>query len=548
MTGILIMVALLAQLDAPQAAGKVRDDATRSRAEGTPAVVKIPDPYDAVAWAVQDALAQRKNGENVHGCFYVWIGPEERAEIAKINSLAVNSCLSHADTIVLPELTAGGRLLRWDTKRIAPAPQDHHRLIGVLNYLVQGEPFWHADLKALGHPPAVVAPFVWIDGATYTKISTVPTRETGDLYQMLQQETGLLCPLIRADYFLRKISSTVQGGVYYEARGFVVYEHGKRRKLNEKEILAKLGADAALSRTVRGDDRVGIVISGVTAQARAIEFIQGAVGPVRLSYDRSSDNENLFAHPLYNLLTVVEKADGKETIFTLQNRLLGYIATNGRGELVDEVPAPIATDNRTPSPHPARLFPPLSCIRCHGPDGGVKTCRNDVPTLLKDPTQLDGLADLGGKRLSSAEVIDRLGGLYSGDFAIRVRDARNDYADAVFKATRGMTPQQAAAEWAKQVEDYWHSPVNAESQLIDLGWSNKLVARSPKAINDKLEQLQQKPEVDLLVFGKPATKLDPLVPAPRLGIPIRRQDQERTYAEQFRRAFPHRGPSLELAP
>lgn len=535
MTGILIMVALLAQLDAPAAAKAVRE----------PAVVKVPDPYDAAAWAVQDALAQRKIGANVHGCFYIWIGPENDPNIAKVNSLAVNSVLSHADVIVLPELTAGGRLIRWDTKRLAPRPADHHRLIGVLNYLTQGEPFWHADLKALGHPPAIVKPFVWIDGATYTKISTVPTRETGELYQMLQQETGLLCPLMRADYFLRRISSSVQNGVYYEARGFVVYEHGKRRKLNEKEILAKLGADAAVSRKVRGDDRVGIAISGVTGQARAIEFIQGAVGPVRMSYDRSSDNENLFAHPLYNLLTVVDRADGKETIFTLQNRLLGYIATNGKGELVDEVPAPIATDNRTPVPHPARLYAPLSCVRCHGPDGGVKTCRNDVPVLLRDETDLDAFADFGDLKLSSTEVVDRLGGLYSGDFTGRVRDARDDYADAVFKATRGLTPQQAAAEWARQFETYWHSPVTAERQLLDLGWAKP---RSKQATVKTLEKLQAKPEVDLLVFGKPATRLDPMIGGPRKGVAIRRQDQERTYAEQFRRAFPHRGPSLELAP
>jgi hypothetical protein len=528
MYGLLIMLATLTQLAQPQPAEKVRE----------PVVVKVPDPYDAVAWAVEDALALRKSG-GAHGCFYVWIGPEEKAEIAKINSLAVNSVLSHSETIVLPDLTAGGRLIRWDIKRLAPNPHDHLRLLGVLNYLAKGEPFWHADAKALGLLPAKVAPFVWIDGFSYTHTNAILTRETGHLYAMLQQETGLFCPLVRADYLLRKISMSVQGGVYYEARGFVVYDKGKRRKLNEKEILAKLGADAALSRKVRGDDRIGVAISGVTAQARAVEFIQGAVGPVRMSYDRSSDNENLIAHPLYSLLTVVDKADGKETIFTLPNRLLGYIATDGKGNLVDEVPAQIATDHRMPTPHPARLSAPHSCIRCHGPEGGVRTCRNDVPKLLSDPESLDAFDDLGDLRLTPAEAVDRLGGLYSGDFAIRTRDARNDYGDAVFKATRGMTAAQAAEEWSRQIETYWYSPVDAVTQLRDMGWSKP---RSPQAVTGTLKRLQEKPEVDLLIDGQKATRLDPLIPAPRKGIPIRRQDQERTYAEQFRRAFPHRAP------
>lgn len=533
MYGILIMVALLTA-DAPNAAGVVR----------TPVVQKVPDPFDAVSWAVQDALALKSRQQSAAGCLYVWIGPENDPNVAKVNSLAVNSCLSSAESIVLPELTAGGRLLRWDTHKIAPNPQDHRRLIGVLNSLAKGEPFWHFDLAALNLPHATVPAFDWIDGQSYTRISSIPTEATAKLYNILQAETGLLCPLVRADYMLRKISSTVQGGVYYEARGFVVYEHGKRRKLNEKEILAKLGADAALSRKVRGDDRVGIVISGVTAQARAIEFIQGAVGPVRLSYDRTSDNENIKAHPIYNLLSVVEKADGKETIFTLPNGLLGYIATNGQGELVDEVPANIATDHKTPVPHPARLYAPLSCIRCHGPEGGVRTCRNDVPRLLKDPEQLDAFADLGGKGLTSAEVIDRIAGLYSGDFARRTRDARNHYADAVFVATRGMKPDEAAAAWANQFDRYWHDPVTAERQLLDLGYAKP---RSPQALAGTLQKILAKPEVDLLVHGQPASAEDPLRPAPRLGIPIRRQDAERIQPESFRRAFQKRDV-MEVAP
>jgi hypothetical protein len=526
MHSVLIMACLLTQLDAPKAAPAVR---------GAPVLQKVPDAYDAAVWALEDALALRANGQSAKHCLYVWIGADAGPEVAKINSLAVNSSLSHSSTIQLPELTAGGRLIRWDLKKLAPKPEDFHRLVGIINYLSKGEPYWTVDLKSLGLPPVKVDAFTWIDGVTYNQTHFVPAPVTSDAYQLLQAETGLRAPLLRADYFLRKISSTIQGGVYYEARGFVVYQNGKPRRLTETEILAKLGVSAELSRKVGGDDRVGITISGVTAQARAVEFIQGALGPVRLTYDRFSDNEQLNAHPLYNLLKVIERSDGKETIFELPNGLLGYILTDGKGVLADEAPNKLVTDHRTPVPHPAQLFPPLSCVRCHGPNGGVQPCRNDVPALLKDPEQLDAFADFGGTGDPIVDA-DTIAGLYGGDFEVRVREARNRYADAVFKATRGMTTQAAAAEWSRQYEAYWQVPVDARRQLLDLGWK----ARSPQAIGKALESLQVKPENDLFVAGQKGQRLDPLIPAPRKGIPIRTQDHERTFAEQFRRAYLHR--------
>lgn len=525
---ILIMVAL-AQIDAPQAAENVR---------ATPALTKVADPYDAAAWAVQDALALKTLDppQSAAGCLYLWIGPEENTNVAKVNSLAVNSALSHSSTIQLPELTAGGRLIRWDLAKLAPRPEDFRRLVGVINDLSIGEPFWHVDLKALGLPAAKCSPFVWLDGKTYHATFSVPAPATAEAYQILQHETGLKTPLMRADYFLRRISSTIQGGRYYHARGFITRDqHGKERRLTETEIFALFGNDVKLSRAVNGDDRVGIVRSGVTGQARAVEFGQGAIGGWRITYDRFSDNERLFAHPLYNLLSVVEKADGRETIFEMPNGLLAYILTDGKGNLVDEAPNKLVTDHRTPVPHPAQLFPPLSCVRCHGPAGGVQRTPNDVQRLLRRSEQLDAFADFGGTGFAQKDI-DRLAGLYGGDFDRRSRDARNRYADATFTATRGLTAAEAAAEWASQYEGYFQTPVTADRQLLDLGWK----ARSPQAANKALETLLVKQETDLLVFGQKATREDPLMPAPRLGVPIRRQDQERIFPESFRRAFLHR--------
>lgn len=535
MNGLVLMVALLAQADASPAPAV----AARDR---EPVLAKVADTFDAAAWALQDAYALKAQNppQSARHCLYIWIGPDETPKTAKIDSLAVNSALSHSSTIQLPELTAGGRLIRWDLEKLAPKPADFRRLIGVINDLSIGEPYWHVNLKALGLPAAKCDPFLWMDGKVYHATFSVPSPVTAEAYTLLQRETGLKTPLMRADYFLRRISSTIQGGRYYHARGFITFDqHGKERRLNETEIFALFGNDVKLSRKAEGDDRVGIVISQVTGQARAVEYGQGVIGGWRITYDRFSDNENVFTHPLYNLLTVVDRADGRETIFEMPNGLLAYILTDGKGNLVDEAPNKLVTDNRTPAPHPAQLFPPMSCVRCHGPNAGVQPTPNDVARLLKDPESLDAFADFGGTGDSIVDV-DRLAGLYGGDFERRSRDARNRYSDAVFQATRGMTATEAAAEWTRQYEAYWNAPVNAQRQLLEIGWR----PRSPQAakvhVNLALDSLLKKQETDLLVLGQKATREDPLIAAPRLGVAIRRQDQERTFAEQFRRAYLHR--------
>jgi hypothetical protein len=532
MHSVLIMACLLTQVDAPKAAPAVR---------GAPVLTKVPDAYDAAVWALEDALALRANQQSAKHCLYLWIGPDAGPEVAKINSLAVNSSLSHSSTIQLPELTAGGRLIRWDLRKLAPKPDDFHRLVGVVNDLAFGEPYWNIDRSALGLPPApTTVPYLWLDGKVYHKASVQPTPVTAESYHLLQKETGLLAPLMRADYFLRRISSTIQNGRYYHARGFITTEtdaKGKvtEKRLNETQILDRLGVSAELSRRLGGDDRVGMVRSNVTGQARSVEYIQGVLGPVRMTYDRFSDNEKIDGHPLYSLLKVVERSDGKESIAELPNGLLLYWLTDGKGVLADEAPNKLVTDHRTPSPHPAQLYPMFSCVRCHGPNGGVQPTPNDVQRLLKTPGDLDAFADLGGTGFT-AEDIDRLASLYGGDFEGRARDARNRYADACFKATRGLTAEKAAGSFASQYEGYWNDTVDAQRQLLELGWK----VRSPQAANVALKTLLEKTEVDAFVDGRKITLEDPLIVAPRLGIPIRRQDQERIFAESFRRAYSHR--------
>jgi hypothetical protein len=518
----LLMVALVAQIDAPQAAGKVRE---------TQAVVKIPDAHDAATWALQDCMLLPKSERLL--TFYVWGGPAQTVRTAKINNLAVNSSLSQSAAMQYPALTADGRLFRYNLRHLCPKPEQLSRAIGVMNFLALNEPYWHISLEGLGRKPVACAPFLWIDGRTYTSTITVPSPTTAEPYSLLMAETGLLAPLLHHGDFLRRLSSTVEaeGGVYYHAIGFKRH----RKSLNQTEIFATVGADTALSRKVEGDDRVGQVRSGVTGDPRAVEALQGAVGNVRITYDLNDGKTrgSVRQHPLYNLLSIVDKADGREIIFDRSNGLFAYILTDGAGKLIDVAPQALVTDHRVPEPHNANLFPPLSCVRCHASTGGVKPCPNDVPMLLNPRGGVDVFDDL--KARSPDEAIDRLAGLYSGNFERRLTDARIKYGDAVFAATRGLTAEEAGIEWAKQYGDYTYELIDAQQQLLELGYK----ARSPQAAIPMLRKLLEPLATDsLLPNGQPFATDDPLIHAPSAGprpISIPRYDMERTFAEQFRR-------------
>lgn len=522
----LLMVALLAQIDAPVVKQNLTPAAVRE-----PAVVKVPDAADASVWALQDCLLLPASERPL--TFYVWGGPAQTTRTAKISSLSVNSGLSHSSVMQFPALTADGRLFRYNLRHLCPKHDDLQLAIGVLNYLALNEPYWHLNLEELGRPPVKVAPFLWIDGKTYHTTFTVPSPTTAEAYSSLMRETGLLAPLLHHGDFLRRLSSTVEaeGGIYYHAIGFKRH----RKALNQVEIFATVGADSVLSRKVEGDDRVGIVRSGVTGDPRAVEAIQGAVGSVRVTYDLNDGKTrgSVRQHPLYNLLGIVEKADGKEIIVERSNGLFAYLLTDGKGKLVDVAPQALVTDHRVPAPHNANLFPPLSCVRCHAASGGVRNCPNDVPVLLSRVGGVDVFDDL--KARTPNEAIDRLAGLYGGQFDKRLTDARIRFGDAVFAATRGLTAQEAGEEWAKQYGDYTYELIDAQQQLLELGYK----ARSPQAAIPMLRTLLEPGKADsLLPSGQPFATDDPLIHAPSASprpISIPRYDFERTFAEQFRR-------------
>lgn len=525
MNTVFLMVALLTA-DAPNAAGVVR------------VVERVADPFDACLWAAAD-IATLKDHERPF-TFYVWGGPNQDTKTAALVNLVVNKTLSQSSAMQYPVEVAEGRLLRYNLRNLTKS-HDLPRLAGVMNYLVQNEPYWHLNLTELGRAPIEVPPFVWIDGKTYTLSKSGFQSPTAELYLQLVKETGLLTPLLHAGDFSRRLLSSYEdeGGIYYDAVGFKI--HGK--PLNEGEIFAKLGASTAVSRTVEGDDRVGVLHSKIAGnKPRVVEAIQGAVGAVRITYDVNDGTTrgSVRRHLMYNLIDAVNRANGKEVIFERSNNLFGYILTDGKGALVLVGPQKLVTDHRVPEPYTANLFPPLSCIRCHANTGGVKACPNDVPALIsRDGVNI--FDDLTQR--TPDDAIDRLKGLYGGgtDFDERLATSRIKYGQAVYKATgRKFDAKTAGDELANLYGDYWYKLIDAEQQLLEYGWK----ARSPQAAVAALRVLM-KPDSPL-----PIVLDEPLVYAPSSQIrqlPNSRTDHERIFGEGYKRAARYRLKDLNAA-
>ena len=516
---------------------------------------RVYDTTDAVAWAVME-LETRKALPVTHPNYwspddvpfkrFVWIPPNGDVSWVESNSLLVNSVCSQSPVIKLPEIVSGGWMLIWDLRELAHDPKDLRRLLIVWNALHIGEPFFHAALPKIGTTQQVAKtlPYEHIDGKTYHARIHVPAPHVAQGYSLLEQATSFhdfpsFAPLVRADDFLRRMASVYEGGLYYHAVGFIRRGHA----LSEAEIFHEVGLDVLLSREVSADQRAGMFQSGVTGKPRTVEQVQGAIGLARVTFDVFDVDVDASRHAIYQLEDGVKKARGKELIFERANGLFGYFLTDGAGNLLVDQPAPqeLVTDSTVPPPHTANLFPPISCIRCHGPSGGVQEVRNDVATLLSGgPGEVNLFDDLGSKDERRATV-DRIAGRYSaGDtFQEDMGRSRNSYADAVWRATLGSgilgktgVAEKAAANISNQYADYWYarskSVANVDADRALLEWGYRV--KKPGDGKHVLRQVMPANRVDVLIDGRPVEFSDPAAEALKRGLSIRRQDFNRIYA------------------
>lgn len=368
-------------------------------------------------------------------------------------------------------------------------------------------------------------------------------------FTALQELTRSAAPVVEHSYFKSRaltaikdkgVYRTVFGGLYYEFRGVKKAKEalGEDTKATDLDLYFEgLGIGSikggvtsdALFDKLRSDQRVAVFRSLVTGKPREVSSFHtpadkegGSWGAI--TGDIKDGDIDIGDNPVANLLKPRRKA--REAIFPSVTSFPIFGLFNDKGERQDEVPPDIAVDSTIPGPHTRRLQPAIGCIRCHGTDGsdGYKPLVNDVKRLLT-VRGLDSFGDFGAGRAGATDfdTLDRLAGLYAGDFSKNLRRARDDLAEATLKATgpwEGGAGDQsdaakiAATRLASEHAEYWYDMVDARKALREIG------VDIPAA--DAVEMFRRLVSPDLRQAG--IILEDPRLGALRQGLSINRAD------------------------
>lgn len=467
-----------------------------------PAVAAVRQAQ-AVSVATADAAAMPSPGT----LRYVWLhadGPElVRAVDVAVNTacgqtsvlsrtVPIGSGVLRVDLANYAQDEAGLRSLVQTWERFAETEPYFLQPIGLLaaqSFAVSAETPLRVRGKNVGKIPAgtIVVPLRTVDGSedsrwhevefqgvrgfipvTAVKVTdgaAVEGRVFGEHCGQDAVQLSALCstsvPIVRADWLVVRMLSTLDGGLYYEFRGI-----GKSTdsKVSDFELFLRTFAGVT-DRDVAAlgsDSKVAMLRSNVTGKPRAVLLFSGAQakspvnqGLVAITQDPADGDVDPGADPLLNLAQASYAAI--EVFAEMPNGLIAYGLYSGdldgngvfdrskkEGEIQREAPPNIVVDHTVPEPHTARLQPAISCIRCHskklGEDwtDGWLPAPNDVATLLDS-----GLDVFGDVRLAGGGI-NRIASLYSGSWDKPFNRARDDHAEALLRLV-GIPPEGQTA-------------------------------------------------------------------------------------------------------
>jgi hypothetical protein len=422
-------------------------------------------PLDATLLAIADA--EKLSPEHAFQRRYVWCRNEE--EVTAVQMM-VNLAVSRAAYDVQPEVIAGGRLVAIDLRVCSFDDKHFAELLSLWASMSDREPYFH-DLT--GARRISVKPYRATDGKTYD-FKFIPVsiaaHHLGEAGMALESLLGNLlpleqsvCPIVRADWFVKESSSTIDGGRYYDFRGL---------KLGMKldDYLASRGADQKLIEKLGANERAAM-ISGVTGKARAITMFQGqgvrvstGAGVIAITDDPFDANLDPSADPFRQLLD--SKSNGHEVFVTLPSGWLEYTLFDGEQKLIAEAPGNLVTDSTVPAPFTARLQSAISCIRCHAPQDGWKPFVNEVQVMLGDRVR-----PLGDTRnlFDPHSVLSQLAAKYSGDLSEAIKVSQDAMDRRVFKVTR-KTAADSCLAVANVFNRYEYEHLTARTAAMEIGW------------------------------------------------------------------------------
>ena len=468
---------------------------------------KLPGPADWTGWALSDLVQLPETDRPFQR--YLAIPSWGNEQWVPALNFGVNTAVSHAQTIQLGTVVANGWMVRYDLRRLSPRADTLVKTIATWDSLARQDPYLHVPASNIdaGEGLAIVAPIIAADHAAVLANLSL---SVGAVY--------------RADWFLVKALSTLNGGAYYDFRQ-VIRKPEKGTALDN--WLSQRGLFVGTTQQVGGERRAAMFRSGVTAKSRRVDLfptLSGGLGSI--TRDVKDGNIQANSHPLRNLIDFDD--DGSEIIVAQPNGLHDYLLADGAGNIVDEAPPDLVRDHTIPPPHTSRLQPARSCISCHALEGedGWRTVRNDVQSLLK--SNLNVFADLSKLGISREEAVDKLAGFYALDIEHAdglLARARRDYSTAVYRCAAGIQfdPSKSIVAQVGQlttniIHDYDYAIVDPGRAALELGF------KPPKDYQGDLL-------ADVLGPIDPTIEADPVVGFLRIGVGVNRTDWETVFQD-----------------
>jgi len=334
-----------------------------------------------------------------------------------------------------------------------------------------------------------------------------------DSFARMKALTGSSVPLIRYDDFVVGAFSSINGGLYYEWRGF---KAGETKRDDWHSFNFSFPTTAEQAGSLRAAYQRGSLVTG-RDNYRVVKLwpsIRGKDGIGIPSFATDDMDDENTENPDYNIFSrpVSYKTDGHEDIVPLANGLQLYGIFNAAGILVASVPEGIARDSTIESPGGGtNILHTRGCVVCHSTvsegvaeDGtviypnGYRSLRDDLtPILESSPLVLD---------LSQADqeaVRRQLESYVRGDLEEAVGAARQSYRVAVAEVTGGrMTVQQLGTAFAKIYDDRVWGVVTPEQAALESGYANStLQAVMPAVANNESELTRVHPDIKQLLIG-----------------------------------------------
>jgi hypothetical protein len=344
-----------------------------------------------------------------------------------------------------PEPTADGELYRIDIRNYGWSHESWEQIARANPY------FRVSTAKARG----------WLDPASELALRTA---------------TGSVLALARADWFVAR-TSLDRGGVGF-FKGF--YSDFKGLPESEAELFKLYAIDEKYL-----DDnfllRGGAVLQSIVASHnRELQLFPTVWGrDVRFLWRSLDTRSDVGETSVIEHFKGSVKFAGREYIGSNQNGTHYYYLSNAEGKQLAEVPTDIAQDKS--NPHDARVLNPYSCVRCHGPQSGIRDFADVVSrTALSEDVALAVIAGDREVRKSGDQVDAHKPGqagddqtfaleeYYLSELGTDITTHQKSYATAVHDVT-GLAPPDNTDAYASVVEGYLWGRVDAATAANECG-------------------------------------------------------------------------------